>query len=157
VICDLGLTPEGADRLREAIDQYPGVPVVAVVSGEAQAAEALALGARGVLLRDSTGARLGAGLQAAVEGLTILDATLPEALLRPPPAAVTRMAESLTPRELEVLQLLAQGLSNKVIGDRLGVTEHTAKFHVNAILGKLGTQTRTEAVVVAARMGLITL
>ena len=58
---------------------------------------------------------------------------------------------------MEVLQLLSQGLSNKLIGVRLGISEHTAKFHVNAISGKLGAQGRTDAVVRAARMGLILL
>ena len=63
--------------------------------------------------------------------------------------------ESLTRRELEVLRLVAEGLGNRSIAERLGITEHTAKFHVHAILGKLGTQSRTEAVVRAARLGLI--
>ncbi|HXN41970.1 MAG TPA: response regulator transcription factor, partial [Myxococcaceae bacterium] len=63
--------------------------------------------------------------------------------------------ETLTPRETEVLQLLSRALSNKEIAQRLGITEHTAKFHVNSILGKLGAQSRTEAVVKAARRGLV--
>ncbi|HLB64703.1 MAG TPA: response regulator transcription factor, partial [Anaerolineales bacterium] len=71
----------------------------------------------------------------------------------PPPA----MDEPLTPRESEVLALLAEGLPNKSIAGRLGITEHTAKFHVNAILRKLGAQSRTEAVVLATRRGLILL
>jgi DNA-binding NarL/FixJ family response regulator len=66
-------------------------------------------------------------------------------------------AEELTPRELEVLQLLAEGLSNKAIAYRLDISEHTVKFHVNAILGKLSAQSRTEAVVQATRLGLIIL
>ncbi len=61
----------------------------------------------------------------------------------------------LTPREQEVLGLLAEGLSNKLIAARLGISEHTAKFHVNALLDKLGAETRTEAVVTAARRGLL--
>jgi DNA-binding NarL/FixJ family response regulator len=65
--------------------------------------------------------------------------------------------EDLTPRELEVLGLLAEGLPNKAIGLRLGISEHTVKFHVNAVLGKLGAQSRTEAVVRATRLGLILL
>ena len=67
------------------------------------------------------------------------------------------LVEDLTPRELEVLQLLAEGLSNKEIARRLGTSEHTVKFHVNAILGKLGAHSRTEAVTRAARLGLIIL
>jgi DNA-binding NarL/FixJ family response regulator len=56
-----------------------------------------------------------------------------------------------------VLQLLAEGLSNRTVAERLGISEHTAKFHVNAILGKLGASTRTEAIVAAARLGLVLL
>ena len=63
----------------------------------------------------------------------------------------------LTPRESEVLQLLAEGLPNKAIAERLGISDHTAKFHVNAILGKLGASTRTEALAQAARLGLVLL
>jgi DNA-binding NarL/FixJ family response regulator len=65
--------------------------------------------------------------------------------------------EDLTPRELQVLQLLAEGLSNKTIADRLSISEHTVKFHVAAILGKLEAHTRTEAVTRAIREGLIIL
>lgn len=63
-------------------------------------------------------------------------------------------APDLTPRELEALRLLAEGLPNKTIASRLGISEHTAKFHVNSILSKLGAQSRTEAVTRATRLGL---
>jgi DNA-binding NarL/FixJ family response regulator len=66
-------------------------------------------------------------------------------------------AEALTPRELEVLQLLAEGLPNKTIARQLSISEHTVKFHLNAIMSKLGAQSRTEAVVRATRLGLIIL
>ena len=65
------------------------------------------------------------------------------------------LAEELTPRETEVLELMADGLTNKAIAQRLGISDHTVKFHVNAILGKLGAQSRTEAVVRATRLGLL--
>ena len=61
----------------------------------------------------------------------------------------------MTTRELAVLRLVAEGLPNKTIAVRLGISEHTVKFHVNAILGKLGVASRTEAVVRATRLGLI--
>jgi len=67
------------------------------------------------------------------------------------------LVESLTPRELEVLHLIGQGLSNRAIASRLAISEHTAKFHVNAILGKLGAQTRAEAVAQGVRLGLLLL
>ena len=63
----------------------------------------------------------------------------------------------LTEREKQVVQLLAEGLSNKLIADRLGISDHTAKFHVNGVMMKLGASTRTEAVVEAMRRGLIVL
>jgi DNA-binding CsgD family transcriptional regulator len=66
-------------------------------------------------------------------------------------------AERLTPRETQTLALLAEGLSNKEVGVRLAISEHTAKFHVMAVLDKLGATTRTEAVVLGARLGLVVL
>jgi len=65
--------------------------------------------------------------------------------------------ESLTPREIEVLELLAQGLPNKAIAARLGISDQTVKFHVSSISGKLGAANRTDAVRRAVRRGLITL
>ncbi len=66
-------------------------------------------------------------------------------------------AEPLTDREVQVLELLAEGLSNKAIAARLGISDQTVKFHVASIAGKLGSHTRTEAVRRAVRRGLITL
>jgi DNA-binding NarL/FixJ family response regulator len=65
--------------------------------------------------------------------------------------------KGLTPREAEVLQLLAEGQTNRAIAQSLRISEHTVKFHVTAILGKLGAESRTEAVVQAARAGWIVL
>jgi len=65
--------------------------------------------------------------------------------------------EALTPRELEVLEVLAEGLSNKAIASRLAITEHTVKFHVSSIFAKLGAENRTDAVRRGVRRGLITL
>ena len=80
--------------------------------------------------------------------------------LEPTPASRRRavpdvVEEPLTPREVQVLELLAEGLANKTIADRLGISDQTVKFHVAAILGKLGVANRTEAVRAAARRGLI--
>jgi len=65
--------------------------------------------------------------------------------------------EPLTPREREVLELVAEGMSNRAIAERLAISEHTVKFHVNTIYRKLGVSTRTEAVVHGARLGLLAL
>jgi two-component system, NarL family, nitrate/nitrite response regulator NarL len=67
------------------------------------------------------------------------------------------LIEPLTPREQQVAQLLVRGLTNKEIAACLEITEHTIKFHVNGLLRKLGVSTRTEAVVQAARLGVVVL
>jgi two-component system, NarL family, nitrate/nitrite response regulator NarL len=132
-----------------------GLPVVALAPGDAAAAEALRAGAQAVVLRGAPADALGAALVAAARGLAVLDAALARAWLRTPDTAPA--AEGLTAREREVLALLAEGLANKAIAARLGISEHTAKFHVNAILGKLGVESRAEAIVRAVRLGLVTL
>jgi DNA-binding NarL/FixJ family response regulator len=133
------------------------LPVVAVLWSDEQAGEALAAGARAVLLRDRVEARLLPAVTAAAAGLVTLDEGLAESVLRPRPSPAPSLAEPLTPREMEVVQLLAEGLTNRRIGERLGISEHTAKFHVNAILAKLGASSRSEAVAQAARLGLVLL
>ena len=131
------------------------VPVLAVIADESQVPEARAAGARGVLFRTTGGDRLAAAVVALAHGLTVVDPALAPALVSADRVAAP--VEDLTSREMEVLQLLAQGLTNKRIALRLRISEHTAKFHVNAILAKLGADSRTEAIVVAARLGLVIL
>jgi DNA-binding NarL/FixJ family response regulator len=80
----------------------------------------------------------------------------PAFALRVAPARAS-LVEDLTPRETQVLQLIAEGKSNKTIARELDISEHTVKFHVNAILGKLNAASRTEAVVLATRLGLVML
>lgn len=130
-----------------------GIPLLVLVSDRMLMSEALAAGARGVIERTASAGRLQAAIRALREGLLVLDAESARDL--PRNRATLPMLEPFTARELEVVQLLASGLTNKEIAQRLGITEHTIKFHVNAILGKLGAQTRTEAVVQAARRGII--
>jgi DNA-binding NarL/FixJ family response regulator len=148
---DTGTT--GADELREVAAT---LPVAALVVGEAQAAEAIAAGARGVVFRDAGADRLAAALVAAAHGLVALEGAL-ASWVRPPAPTKAAGAEGLTPREVEVLALLAEALPNKVIAQRLGISERTAKFHVESILGKLGAESRSEAIVIAARRGMVTL
>ena len=111
--------------------------------------------ARAVLARHVEPGRLEAALRAAHLGLVVVD-EIAGPLVRPR-STVLPTAETLTPRENEALQLLSEGLSNRQIAERLGIGERTAKFHVNSILAKLGALSRTEAVVLAARLGLVTL
>jgi DNA-binding NarL/FixJ family response regulator len=143
---------EHLDELAEA-----GLPAVVLLADEAQALDARLAGARGLVLRDTGAERLAAALAAAVQGLVVLDASLAASLLASRDPSSSTLVEDLTPREQEVLRLLAEGLPNKAIALRLGISEHTVKFHVNAVLGKLGAQSRTEAVVRATRLGLILL
>jgi two-component system nitrate/nitrite response regulator NarL len=154
-VWDLGADPLGwLERLGDLGESGP--PALALLLDEEAAAAALAAGARGLLFRDVEGGRLAAALRALGSDLLVFDDALLPPLLRPRPAPQIQ-AEPLTPRELEVLQLLAQGLSNRRIAESLGISEHTAKFHVNSIVGKLGAQTRTDAAVRAARLGLVLL
>jgi two-component system, NarL family, nitrate/nitrite response regulator NarL len=168
VLWDLGWNPEPAVEHLAAF--RPGrVPVAALLPGAALAAQASAAwsaGARALLSRNSDGPHLAAALLALAQGFSVLDpevAAFGPGGQSPAPEGgwqageVPALAEDLTPRELEVLRLLAEGLPNKAIAHRLGISEHTAKFHVNAILGKLGVQSRTEAVVRATRLGLVLL
>jgi two-component system nitrate/nitrite response regulator NarL len=154
VVWDLGPDGASADRLRTLV---PGVPVLALLWTEEQAGEVLAAGARGLLLRDRVDEKLAPAVSALVAGLVVVDDALVATVLRPRASTGTSLVESLTPREMEVLQLVAEGLTNRGIGERLGISEHTAKFHVNAILGKLGARSRSEAVAQAARLGLFLL
>jgi DNA-binding NarL/FixJ family response regulator len=143
-------------------------PALALVSSEEAALWAFTAGAQGLLFRDAEASEVQAALRSVARGLVVLDGALAP-LLRarigvagaPPesaePAGPPAGPDALTPRELEVLALLSEGHTNRAIAEQLGISEHTAKFHVNAILSKLGAETRTEAVVRAARLGLIVL
>ncbi len=155
VLWDVGLRLAGTEGRLEAPDL--GAPVLALVPDEAAGEQALMAGARGLLFRDAAPGALLAALQAVARGLTVFDPALSPARSTTRAAALPTSPEALTPREREVLALLAEGLSNKAIADRLAISEHTAKFHVNAVLAKLGVQRRTEAVVRAARLGWVTL
>lgn len=156
LLWDLGLDPRaGIERLHALAPA--AVPIVALLGDDDVAGDAWDAGARGLVGRDAAGGRLTAALRAAALGLTPLDESIAESLLRARSARPEELVEPLTARELEVLRLLAEGLSNKAVAARLGISEHTAKFHVNSILGKLGADGRTEAVVRATRLGLIAL
>jgi len=118
----------------------------------------------GVLQRDATGEEIVTAIAAAAGGLLTLDRrwvgdllAIPERSQASIPERLADSEEPLTARELEVLQLLAEGLPNKRIAAQLHISEHTAKFHVSAILLKLGAASRTEAVTLAARRGLLIL
>jgi len=156
VLFDLALDPDdelsGLWRLRT---QAPSAAVLALSesNGDARTLAALQAGARGCLPKTATGAELLEAAQGVVEGETIL-----------PPAATAALleqlrgegpAETLSPREGEVLRHVAAGLTNKAIALKLGISEHTVKFHLGSAMSKLGAASRAEAVAVAIRRGLI--
>lgn len=156
VLWDLGWDPpESLPDLGEL-----GLPVLALVPAEEDAGSARGAGAAGILLRQAAPSTIAAALVAVVEGLFVTDLALLGGLL---PSRLGEGAGSglsfddLTPREMDVLQLLAQGVTNRAIGQALHISEYTVKFHVNAIMSKLAAQSRTEAVVTATRAGLISL
>jgi len=153
VLWDLGEDARRALERLAGVDEIP-VPVVALAPDATAGAQALAAGARGVLARTTDADRLLACLRAAGLGLVVYDPAAAAGAWGPRDRGGA-LFDDLTPREAEVLRLLAEGLSNKTIADRLGISDHTAKYHVAAVMSKLGAATRTEAVARAARLGLI--
>jgi DNA-binding NarL/FixJ family response regulator len=157
--------PDAADgRARElradvvvawALPPTTACPVLAVVPDLEAARRALSRGARGVVAADADPERIVAAAMAVSLGMAAVDPAWIDDLLvvRPQPAA----GEPLTRRERQVLELLAEGRSNKEIASVLDISDHTAKFHVGAILAKLGASSRGEAVVIAARSGWLVL
>jgi DNA-binding NarL/FixJ family response regulator len=152
VVCDVS---DGTSAQAALECAPPGVPLLALVGPPDRARELMRAGAKGVISRDASSERLSAASLAVASGLCTLDERTLAELVSPKPAESP--ATTLTPREHEVLELLAEGLSNKLIALRLDISEHTAKFHVNSILDKMEADTRTDAVVRAARSGVLTL
>jgi DNA-binding NarL/FixJ family response regulator len=137
-------------------------PAIVLLTGETQPAwttEALRLGVRGLLPRDASAVEILAAVEAAASGMAVLDPRELESLLAGSavPAQANGETPVLTARELEVLRMMAEGAANKTIAWKLSISEHTAKFHVASILTKLNASTRTEAVTMGIRRGLILL
>jgi DNA-binding NarL/FixJ family response regulator len=157
-----GESPEGIIESLAESDLAAEIPIVVLTeaASPAASAEALQAGIRAVLPGEISTDQLAAALQAAAAGLVVLHpAEIPAAFPAATPASrsLAELPEPLTRREREVLQMLAAGLANKEIAARLNISDHTAKFHVAAILGKLGAATRTEAVALGIRRGLVLL
>ena len=124
--------------------------------------EALRLGVRAVLPRRATAEEILQAVVAVAAGLVVLhpdalDLLLPVLSSVTQPVDEANPVQALTPREIEVLGMLAEGLGNKAIARRLSISEHTVKFHVSSIFTKLNARSRTEAVTLGARQGLIML
>jgi DNA-binding NarL/FixJ family response regulator len=145
-------TQGGADALARHAALPPRLPAVLLGEDLREIAQRSAADPRplALLASSATPARLRAALGAVLQGLSVRDAA--EGFARGAPAWET---EPLTPRELEVFELLGKGLSNRDIAGVLGISAHTAKFHVGQILAKVGAATRAEAVSCGLRLGLI--
>jgi DNA-binding NarL/FixJ family response regulator len=130
-----------------------GATPIVVITEDPFTRQALHGGVRAILSRDAAPEQIVAALYAAAAGLIAVPAEFGASVVLAGDAEFE--VEALTPRETEVLEMLAEGLGNKQIAARLNISEHTAKFHVNSILGKLHAGTRTEAVMRGIRSGLV--
>lgn len=131
------------------------------ISDDLQAAQglrSLPLSAWGLLSSEASSEELIAALHAIYQGLSVAPlARLDSLWVENPITEAGELVEQLTPRETEILELLAQGLANKQIALYLEISEHTVKFHVSSIYAKLGATNRMEAVRMGLQLGLITL
>jgi DNA-binding NarL/FixJ family response regulator len=146
------------DLAEAAAEAGTGLVLLGTAPTADQVTALLAAGMRGFLLDDATADDVRVALESVAHGLVVLDPVLSRNLGAVPPEATApdlEMEQLLTAREREVLDLLATGLPNKIIARRLQISEHTVKFHVASILGKLGAASRTEAVTRAIQRGLL--
>jgi len=160
----LDLEGGGLDALLAGLPPAAGAALIVMTDSPRRVRTDLAIGGlvRAVLPRDATSSEILVAIDAVVAGLVVLhpDALAPASGSRarremmPAPVAADP-AQPLTAREIEVLGMLAEGLGNKTIAARLGISTHTAKFHVASILAKLGAGSRTEAVTMGMRRGLV--
>jgi DNA-binding NarL/FixJ family response regulator len=157
-------TSEPLEELLESLQEHGVLRDMPVVLLAEQAPpllvnQAIRSGVRGVLPREAGAQQLATALEAAIQGLVVIHPSelQVERAARATGSNSVQAVEALTARERDVLQMLSRGLGNKEIAARLKISEHTVKFHVASILGKLGASTRTEAVSVALRRGLILL
>jgi NarL family two-component system response regulator LiaR len=158
VLMDLRMpVMSGTDATRAIRAQWPQVHVLALTSFSEQELvhDALAAGAIGYLLKNVSAEELAQAIRAACGGRVTLAPEAAQALIEEARREQPESPPDLTPRELEVLALMVEGLTNPQIAERLVVSKATARTHVSSILGKLGAATRSEAVALAVRHRLI--
>ncbi|GIK41133.1 MAG: DNA-binding response regulator [Chloroflexota bacterium] len=151
---------DGVEVLRRLSQANPAVQVIVFTAFDTdeRILGAVQAGARGYLLKGAPRKELFDAVRVVRAGGSLLQPVVASKLLRQVSHQnQASRVEALTPRELEVLRLLAQGLQNKEIAAELVISERTVKFHVSSIMGKLGAGNRTEAVTLAAQQGLIEL
>ena len=140
------------------LDELTPSAAIVLLSGEGPVAwtpELLRAGVRAVLSRHAAPAEILAAIESAAAGFVVIDPHELEPLLAAGSRTHAGASQALTPRELEVLRMLAEGAANKTIAWKLAISEHTVKFHVAAIMAKLNAASRTEAVTIGIRQGLI--
>lgn len=157
VVIDAASTDDSA--IEALSDAYPTAPLVFVGGDPAADGPGLSAGAVAYLPPDADATSLVAAVRGVAIGLTVVDPALIVAagvhIHSRSTLEASLPSEALTSREREVLALVAAGLPNKTIAHELGISEHTAKFHVGSLLAKLGAGSRTEAVTIATRRGLL--
>jgi NarL family two-component system response regulator YdfI len=146
------------DSLRGPISDA-AIVLLAEISDARSISRLLRSGVRAILSRESDPDDILSAIYAAYDGLVLLSTPIAESLTAvygdQSLEVVDELSEEITSRETEVLRMLAEGAVNKEIAARLGISEHTVKFHISSILDKLGASTRTEAVTLGIRRGLI--
>jgi DNA-binding NarL/FixJ family response regulator len=162
VVMDLNLPRlDGVEATRELRAAQPEVEVVALTGfvDEDRVMAAIEAGAAGFLLKDADPDDVAAAIRAARNGEMFLDPAVAGVVarqLRTPAGPITLADDlALTPRERDVLALVARGMPNRAIGEELGITERTARTHVSNILAKLGLTSRTQAALYAVEQGLV--
>ncbi|SDG56897.1 response regulator [Pseudonocardia oroxyli] len=149
---------DGVEATRRVRAEHPGTAVVVLTTyvDDEAVVPALRAGAAGWLSKDADAEAIGRALRSAADGQTTLDPAALSRLMTPAPAesAPETPPDGLTPREVEVLALIAEGLSNRQIARRLVVGEATVKTHVNHLFAKAGLRDRAQAVRYAYRHGL---
>jgi DNA-binding NarL/FixJ family response regulator len=143
------------DDLVVLTEAFPATPLVLVGADPSEEGPGLVGVPVAYVASDVDGPALSAAVHAVATGLIVLDPTIAGATGVHVHTRVSPAGEPLTAREREVLELVAAGLPNKAIARELGISEHTAKFHVGSLLGKLGAGSRTEAVTLATRRGIL--
>jgi NarL family two-component system response regulator LiaR len=152
---------DGLEATRQIMASRPDTRVLVLTSfgGDDQVFPAIRAGALGYLLKDSRPQELVAAIRQVHSGESSLHPTVARRLLQElaPSAGEDADGESLTPREVQVLQLVAQGYTNRQIGEELSISEATVRTHMSKILGKLNLGSRTQAALYALREGIATL
>jgi DNA-binding NarL/FixJ family response regulator len=161
--CDVWLVADDAlELIGQPAPVSEGAQAIVLLSDDDDAAgrmRALPLRGWALLPTDAAGSEIKAAVEGAAQGLVVIPLALSQRLLEFPrfSGPDEEFSEPLTPREVEVLTLMGQGLPNKLIARELNISEHTVKFHSSSIFAKLGAASRTDAVSRGARAGLIVL